>query len=743
MALMGSAMNLCAQQAPKGQWRTLTLTDGSKVRAELRGNAFMHYWMDEEGNRYTKQSGSELYADADMKVLRTQSNRYHKAGTALSQGKFPRKAPRRIPIGGEHEPLKGTHKELIILVNFSDCKFQSGHDAALFNAMANEKNYVNMSLGLNGSVRDYFEAQSDGDFTMDFDVVGPVLLNHPYAYYGENDQYGTDAYLGLMTYDAVKALGKSVEWNNYDNDGDGYVDQVFILYAGANESAGGDENTVWPHKYSLSASESAGYQPVKIGQTYIDDYACSSELTWYGYDDAGAVIFGIAGIGTLCHEFSHCLGLPDVYDTGVNGNYGMNTWSIMDAGEWNGINAPGLTPPCYTAYERMYCGWRQPIELTEDTQVRGMKPISEGGNTYIIYNKANRNEYYLLENRQMTSWDEALEGRGLIVTHVDFDKTIWENNEVNNTDEYTFTGNTHQRLHVLAADNSYQTYKIDTELGIEYYDYYDVDGDAYPYGKLDSLSNMSMPRATLYNANSDGRKLLNVGILNIKQNDDLTIDFDFRATAGDNGGTPADEVYLKETFDQCNGKGGNDGLWSGSIATSQLLTDVAGWTATNSKNGAYQCAKFGSSRVASVVTSPEFAINGTVLVSFKAAAWAGDPTDLNLSVYCKTDDPANFTLKQTQFEMKDSEWTTFTTTLTGFGKMQLRFTPQLRFFLDEVEVRGTGDITGIDDVRSNMEDVRCGAYDLTGRKLKNIKAQEHKNLHPGLYIINGHKVLIK
>ena len=722
-------------------WKILTLADGTTVKAQLRGDAFLHFWQDQEGNRYTYDETLRPLTHAEMQEMRGQRVQQQRP---LHTGDI-RRSPKRIPIGADHEPLKGTHRELIILVNFSDVAFQGNHNQAFYNGVANERNYANMSEGLYGSVRDYFESQSDGEFTMNFDVVGPITLPHSQGYYGGNSSATQrDSIMGRMTLHAVQAVADQLQWKDYDNDGDGYVDQVFVLYAGTNEAQYGGEDAVWPHKYNLSYTKENNYQPLTMPDgTKMDDYACTSELTCYGFDDYGQTVFDVAGIGTLCHEFSHCLGLPDVYDTSYGGNYGMNTWSIMDEGQNNGINGPGLNPPAYTAYERMYCGWRQPVELTEDVQVRGMKPISEGGNTYIIYNKANRNEYYLLENRQIvyqgqdTQWDKALEGYGLLVTHVDFDPQVWAENEVNSTDPtYNYSNNDHQRLHVLAADNSYQTWKIDTEMQLQYYDYSDVHGDCYPYGKLDSLSNMSMPRATLYNPNTDGRKLLNVGLTNIKRNSDGTIDFDFRAVAGDDGSTPGDEVYLKETFDQCDGKGGNDNLWSGSIANSQLVTDVPGWTATNSKNGANQCAKFGGSRAASVVTSPEFAINGTVVVSFKAAAWGGDPTDLTLTVYCKDDDASNFQLEQTTFTMKDDDWTEFTTTLTGYGKLQLRFTPRLRFFLDEVEVRGTGDLTSIKGLSDdNVSATRKGMYDLTGRKVEKV-------LKEGVYIVDGKKVRI-
>ena len=129
----------------------------------------------------------------------------------------------------------------------------------------------------------------------------------------------------------------------------------------------------------------------------------------------------IEGIGTICHEFTHCLGLPDIYDTAYGGGYGMGYWDLMNSGSYN---SNGYIPAGFTSYEKMYCGWSQPIELKNDTVITGMKPLSEGGESYIIYNDANRNEYYLLENRQKTGWDAGIPGNGLLVIHVDYDPTL-------------------------------------------------------------------------------------------------------------------------------------------------------------------------------------------------------------------------------------------------------------------------------------------------------------------------------
>ncbi len=735
------ATGLWAVPARRGQWKMLKLADGTEVRAELRGDAFCHFYQDANGVRYAQMSDAPYY----QVVTPSQLTTARKAAR--------RKAPRRIHIGEEHAPFEGQHKELVILANFSDCQFQEENTREVFNRMLNEEGFADLSLGMtDGSARDYFLAQSGGAFTMSFDVVGPVNLPHAYSYYGEN--YGgiqaQDMDPEQMVVDAVNLVKSNypeIDFSNYDNDGDGKVDQVFILYAGQNESAGGDENTIWPHKYSLSLS---GITNLKANGVTIDDYACTSELSPL-YTESGTA-FVLAGIGTFCHEFSHCLGLPDVYD--VSGaNYGMNTWSIMDQGEWNGFNVAGYTPAGYTAYERMYCGWLQPIELTEDTQIRGMKPLSQGGEAYIIYNKANRNEYYLLENRQMVGWDRCLDGveehslLGLLITHVDYDAEVWSHNVVNCSDltwpANETVGNDHQRLHVVAADNSYQTYKVDPDYGFQWYDYADVMGDCYPFGKLDSLTNTSNPRATLYNKNSDGRKLLNAAITNIKQNADGTIDFDFRVDE-ESGDDQAGYVYFYESFNSCAGMGGNDGKWGGTatIGSDAFVADNAGWWAANEKGGANACAKFGSSRTASPAMTPLFAINGSTSFTFLAAPWTGEGNTLTLSLYSEDDDISDFTISDTEFVLQADQWTECKTTITGYGKMRVRFTPTgtlRRFFLDEVRCESLGSSTGVAELPQAQElpasASRTQYYDLSGRRVA-PNALQH-----GIYIVNGKKIV--
>jgi hypothetical protein len=203
------------------------------------------------------------------------------------------------------------------------------------------------------------------------------------------------------------------------------------------------------------------------------------------------------GIGTACHEFSHCLGLPDMYDTTYSGGYGMSVWDLMDQGSYNDNSC---TPAGYTSYERWFSRWMEPVELTSFTRINDMKPLIETPEAYIIYNKANRNEYYMLENRQNISYDKGLGAHGLLILHVDYNEAAWTSNSINDSPE-------HQRLTIIPADNNFSSYVTGYQ------------GDPWPGIKGNTaLTNYSTPAATLFNENVDGKKLMSFNIDNIVEN---------------------------------------------------------------------------------------------------------------------------------------------------------------------------------------------------------------------------------
>ncbi len=430
--------------------------------------------------------------------------------TATARQKAAARMAVKRPVDiGERTNYRGQKRGLVILAEFSDTKFKDTHNRAKYNDILNSPGYTT-NEGFRGSVADYFRDQSAGLFELQFDVVGPYTTKHSYRYYGKNDDEGLDLYPQDMIEEMCIAADGEVDFSNYDWDGDGIVDEVFVLYAGKGEADNSPSkpDLVWPHMWTLSEANGA---PLRLDGVDIDVYACANELAADGT---------INGIGTFCHEFSHCMGFPDFYDINYGDSYGMGDYDLMSGGNYAGN---GFLPVGYTAYEKMVCGWQEPVVLGhEDVSVDSLKPISEHGDTYIIYNDGCPDEYYMIENRQRTGWDARYPSRGLLITHVDFDAEVWFNNIPNTimTDEEAYEmeltcGNDHQRMTFFHADNTEDDYSTRTDL--------------YPYGTRDSLTTTSRPAAKLFNNNSEGQKLMQGAILNIKQNSDGTMAFSYRA----------------------------------------------------------------------------------------------------------------------------------------------------------------------------------------------------------------------
>ena len=509
----------CAHAVPakKGVKRTIKLADGTSVVAELKGDEFASYWQADDGKCYVQDVDSRTFKITDKaQVVNRGLAKRQKANDARIK-RFAKRGQKR-EITGAFSHFTGIKKGLIILVNFKDVKFGRTHTRTMFNNIANKIGFTN-SLGFKGSVKDYFLAQSNGQFELDFDVVGPYTLSQNMAYYGAHSKDGNvDVKPGHMVLEACQMADKDVNYKDYDWDGDGKVDQVFVIYAGFGEADGGSEDTIWPHESQLSTWVSKPYE-TKDGVS-VNTYACGNENT---YDMLGRS--RINGIGTICHEFSHCLGYPDLYDTNYSGNFGMGSFDLMCSGSYNGES---FCPPNYSAYEKWIAGWITPIVLDKPASVKGMQAQDvKYGQAFVVYNDNNKNEYYLIENRQQNVgiWDKQLPASGMMITHVDYDKNIWEWNNVNtfvnysnqNGPEYAYLDNDHQRLTIFHADNE-EGSSADSQAG-----------DLYPFNGNNSLTDTSSPAATIY----QGGTTMGKPITNITQNEDGSIDFDFMG--GSNG----------------------------------------------------------------------------------------------------------------------------------------------------------------------------------------------------------------
>lgn len=350
---------------------------------------------------------------------------------------------------------------LVLLVDFTDKAFKSENTKADFDSLMNAIDYS--YNGAFGSVRSYFQAQSAGQYNPHFDVVGPIHLPHKGSWYGANASSGaargSDRYLADFVIDACMIADSvyGVDFAEYDNDGDGNVDFIYIIYAGYGEADGGGASTIWPHNFSLSSAlyyglsyqteyyihSSTDYNMPVFDGMYVDNYACSMELKYSYYDPSRT------GIGCIAHEFGHVLGLPDLYDTSYGTNYNNgytpSEWDIMDGGSYNNnMN----TPPNYSVYEKYYLGWAQPELLAGyvadagDTVLNYSRTLPADGKTYAMMTRScqpsikqseRTDTVYYLENRQLEGWDGYLPGHGMLVWRVVYNDEAWYSNEPNNT----------------------------------------------------------------------------------------------------------------------------------------------------------------------------------------------------------------------------------------------------------------------------------------------------------------------
>lgn len=298
----------------------------------------------------------------------------------------------------------GTVKVPVLLVAFKDLSFTYSREE--FDALLNRTGYnVN---GSSGSVRDYLRDQFSGRCDFQFDVSEVVTLSNVYSYYGRNDNLdaaGSDIRAGRMVYEACLASDNLIDFSAYDNDRDGELDAVMVIFAGGDEASGAGADHIWSKSGFLEDERNLTLSCDGVG---INCYACTSEMLTDGSE--GDLI---AGIGTFCHEYLHTLGLPDFYDRNGLSEAFWGRTSIMDKGN---MNNNGRTPPNLNAVERHILGLSLPDTLRAGQY--SLRPVNETG-AYLYYGTGTEGEYFLFECRKASGWDEFIGGSGLLVYHID------------------------------------------------------------------------------------------------------------------------------------------------------------------------------------------------------------------------------------------------------------------------------------------------------------------------------------
>ncbi len=390
------------------------MVDGTTVKAFIHGDEFFNYETDENEFLLTpNDNGRYINTRRRISAEEVQQRR-----VAARRAAGVTDEPRRI-VGHPMTPPR----TLVILVQYQDVKFRPENTKSEWEDFFSKEGYD--YNGSPGSVRDYFIAQSGGKYKPQFDVVGPVTVANNQAYYGYNQGWNR-AYEAVT--EACVLLDDEVDFSQYDSDGDGEIDFVFMLYAGEG-AANGSSDAIWPHhrgKWHDWSPEAKEEECLKLDGKYLTIYSCSNEWNVQARHRDG--------VGTACHEISHNLGLPDYYDAQKVGTTNLpDEWNLMESGSWNN---DGITPPNYSIFDKYYMGWETPSMTGPRGHTLLLSPSQKG---YVITKNGSypqptcTDTVYYIENRQKQGWDKYLPGHGLVIWQVVYDQKAWEGNRPNST----------------------------------------------------------------------------------------------------------------------------------------------------------------------------------------------------------------------------------------------------------------------------------------------------------------------
>ncbi len=393
-------------------------------------------------------------------------------------------------------PTTGNRKLICVLIGFADKAFTKTQ--AQFNSLFNEVGYH--TGGATGSVKDYYLENSYNQFNLTVDVAGPYTASQNMAYYGAPSGSSHDVNPRALVVEAINLADPDVNYADYDNDGDGWVDGIYIIYAGYGEEAGGGVNTIWAHAWSLAT-------PLTKDGVKLQKYSCSAELR-------GSSGQNITNIGVICHEFGHVLGAPDYYDTdyATGGEYpGTGDWDMMAGGSWNNS---GATPAHHNGYTKTKIyNWAQAVVLTQPTSITTEHAAFSSTSFYQI-NTTTNNEYFLIENRHKQGFDAYVPGNGMIIYHVHA-AINQSGNSINATHP--------QKMYPVCASAT-----TDPTSSPSSYGSVNSQGCTWPYGEKNSFTDQTKPSSKSWAGNPTNKPITNI----VRNTTDKTVSFDFMGGEG-------------------------------------------------------------------------------------------------------------------------------------------------------------------------------------------------------------------
>ena len=518
-------------------------SDGTTITVILRGDEHINWYTTLDGVLLVQAADNSYYvgkvtkdgrliatqqlaheaawrSSAETNLIRKQDKdkfySYISKVAELSENSYNNRPLTRVTVdsgygGVPYFPHTGSPKALVILAEFADTTFTIQNTKQVFtNYLMNEGHFTETAYAQNRNykgVRGYFKDCSYGQFTPTFDVVGPVKLPKPQTYYGAGDDNIKD----LLT-DACNAVDNEVDFSQYDANGDGMVDLVYIIYAGHSANYRGNTSTdIWPKSGTTIISKTFDGKSIRR-------YGVSNELA--GRENKKKEKETINGIGLFCHEFSHTLGLPDIYayktDAEDQNDQGMELWDLMDGGtEVQG----GRVPSPYLAWEREAMGWMSIDTLTTDCHIANLKTIDNGGKAYKILNPSASNEYIVLQSIQKGGWYQGWGNgsypKGLLVYRISY-----VSNKVN---VFDFPNNVKGKPRVIVVPADGKVLSAQNAGGS--WDTYITqhNEDLYPYNGVDSIKGFKMFNETIL-----GRSMFNIVETDGANTENRYVSFDFR-----------------------------------------------------------------------------------------------------------------------------------------------------------------------------------------------------------------------
>ncbi|MDO5588472.1 MAG: M6 family metalloprotease domain-containing protein [Bacteroidales bacterium] len=555
---------------------TVTQPDGTTLVIQGHGDEFYHFTTTADGYTIVKNdAGYYVYAQLQNnrltptdRIARNQAERTANDVSFLeTTGKMliekanndgARKSRRKVATK-ESDSYYKNFRGLVILINFSDRKFSRSDAHSVYDHMFNDvnyKGYKNENGTSNrygsmfiGGVRDYFSQNSMGKFAPQFDVVGPVEVDM------KSTEVNGNKNAWVVFAQAIANLSSTVDFSKYDADGDGDVDMMYFIVAGYGANYSGNSSAyLWPHKWSLEYVDIPRYNGKRMGK-----YACSVEL--YGWESNQQTI--LDGIGTVCHEFSHVLGLPDEYDTDYEAggqSHDPGQWSVMAGGSYSQL---GRLPVGYSAFQRYASGFLTPKVITSTGKFE-LNPMQENNEAYMLKTPVDK-EFFLLENRQQSGWDAMLPGHGMLVFRVDSTNLeVWETNRVNATPSHNY-------YELLRAGNS--TSGAQTS-------------DPFPgTSNIMTLNNSTTPSLCTWNGTYNTFGLTEItetnGVINFQVNKEgnvemLVEDFETMGSTSATGSTNVRGRFCSWNFTKCGvvapGKDACDGTYSVAMKKPSAIT---------------------------------------------------------------------------------------------------------------------------------------------------------------------------